>query len=188
MDLSKIGYLRVSTEEQRPDRQIIGLESICDALHIETVSAVSKKRPVYDKVVTSLKSGDSLVVWDLDRAFRSTVDALLEAEKLRERNIAFQIVTLNVDTATPAGELVYTVMAAFAQYERKILIKRTREGLAAAIQRGVKLGRPAKLTKQQILDAQDAVSNGYSTITAKAKEYGVCRDTLRRCMAKLGQI
>lgn len=120
-------------------------------------------------------------MWDLDRAFRSTLDALLEAEKLRERNVAFQIVTLNVDTATPAGELVYTVMAAFAQYERKLLIKRTKEGMEAARKRGAKIGRPKKLTDEQIVKAMAKIDAG-GTITAKAKELGVCRDTLSKAI------
>lgn len=185
--MAKIGYLRVSTEEQRPDRQIDGLSAICDRLHIETISAVGKKRPVYDSVITELRSGDTLVVWDLDRAFRSTLDALLEAEKLRERNVAFQIVTLNVDTATPAGELVYTVMAAFAQYERKLLIKRTKEGMEAARKRGAKIGRPKKITDEQIVKAMAEIDAG-GTITAKARELGVCRDTLSKAINRSERI
>jgi DNA invertase Pin-like site-specific DNA recombinase len=180
----RIGYLRVSTEEQKPDRQIDGLHTLCDELHIETISAAARKRPVYDTVIAALQSGDTLVVWDLDRAFRSTVDALLEAEKLRSRGIAFRIVTLNVDTSTPAGELVYTVMAAFAQYERQILIRRTKEGMAAAKQRGKRIGRPPKLTTSQIAHAHADTTAGRTTITARAKQLGVCRDTLSKAIAK----
>ena len=66
----RIGYLRVSTEEQRPDRQIDALTPICDELHIEKLSASAKNRPVYTKLVNSLKSGDVFVIWDLDRAYR----------------------------------------------------------------------------------------------------------------------
>jgi DNA invertase Pin-like site-specific DNA recombinase len=183
MELARIGYLRISTEEQRPDRQIDGLKAICDALHIEIISATAKKRLVYDTVIASLKSGDTLVVWDLDRAFRSTVDALLEAEKLRSRGIAFQIVTLNVDTSTPTGELLYTVIAAFAQYERQILIKRTKEGMQAARNRGAAIGRPRKLTPDQIATAHHDVSSRRTTIVARAKKLGVCRDTLSKAIA-----
>jgi DNA invertase Pin-like site-specific DNA recombinase len=183
MELARIGYLRVSTEEQKPDRQIDGLKTICDALHIETISATAKKRLVYDTVIASLQSGDTLVVWDLDRAFRSTVDALLEAEKLRSRGIAFQIVTLNVDTSTPAGELVYTVMAAFAQYERQILIKRTKEGMQAARNRGAAIGRPRKLMPDQIITAHYDISARRTTIAARAKKLGVCRDTLSKALS-----
>jgi DNA invertase Pin-like site-specific DNA recombinase len=184
MELARIGYLRVSTEEQRPDRQIDGLTALCDELHIEIISATAMKRLVYDTVIANLQSGDTLVVWDLDRAFRSTVDALLEAEKLRARGIAFQIVTLNVDTSTPEGELVYTVMAAFAQYERQILIKRTKEGMQAARNRGAAIGRPRKLTPDQITSAYHDVSSRRTTITTRAKQLGVCRDTLSKALAR----
>ena len=177
----KAGYIRVSTQDQAVDRQIDGLQTICDEMHIETVSAV-KKRPIYDALIKNLATGDTLVVWDLDRAFRSTIDALLEAEKLRERGIEFQIVTLNVDTATPAGELVYTVMAAYAQFERKNLIERTKQGMEAARKRGVQLGRPPKLNKKQVKQARADVEMGITTIMARAKELGVCRDTLSKAI------
>lgn len=178
-----IGYLRVSTKAQNIHRQMDGLNAICDMLHVETVSAV-KKRPVYDAVIASLKPGDTLVVWDLDRAFRSTIDALLEAEKLRERGIAFRIVTLNVDTSTPAGELVYTVMAAYAQFERKTLIQRTKQGLEAARRRGKRLGRPPKLSAAQIRRAYADVDARHTTITHRARQLGVCRDTLGKAMLR----
>ncbi|MCH2038570.1 MAG: recombinase family protein [Rickettsiales bacterium] len=180
----KIGYVRVSKSDQDHQRQLDNLQTICDELHIETVSAVDKKRPVYEAVIAKLQAGDTLVVWDLDRAFRSTIDALLVAEKLRNRSIEFHIVTLNVDTSTPSGELVYTVMAAFAQYERKNLIKRTKEGMEAARRRGKRMGRPPKLTPKQIQNAACDVEAGHTTITARAKQLGVCRDTLGKAIAK----
>ena len=89
--MKKIAYIRVSTAEQRHDRQVRGLRGLCDELHIETLSACSGKRPVYEKVLKRLKSGDVLVVWDLDRAFRSVVDALTEAEKLRRAASIFRL-------------------------------------------------------------------------------------------------
>ena len=181
----KIGYLRVSTEEQRPDRQWDGLQDICDRVFIEKISAVSEKRPVYDQVLRRLKTGDTLVVWDLDRAFRSTVDALLEAEKLRQRGIEFQIITLNVDTSTPSGELIYTVMAAFAQFERQILIKRTKEGMAAARRRGKHVGRPYKLTQDQIIEAHAIILAGHASITGMAQKLGCSRDTLSKAFLRM---
>ena len=144
--LMKLGYLRVSTEEQRPDRQIDGMRPLCDELHIETCSAVANKRPVFDHILNTLKKGDTLVVWDVDRAFRSTVDAINYAEKLRERGIEFRIVSLGVDTSTADGMLVYTVVAALAEHERKRLSERTKQGLEAARRRGKRIGRPRKLT------------------------------------------
>ncbi len=179
-----IGYLRVSTQEQRPDRQIDGLKAICDELHVETLSAVSARRPVFEKVVKMLRSGDTLVVWDLDRAFRSTVDAVIQAERLRERNVEFRIVTLDVDTATPAGMLVYTVMAAFAEFERRNISKRTKEGLASARQRGRRLGRPPKLSRQQLRLARQYLEKPNVSVKQVAMSFGVAPWTLTRALKR----
>lgn len=152
--MRKIGYLRVSSAEQSPDRQIDGLAALCDELHVEHASAVSPSRPIYEQAVATLCPGDMLLVWDLDRAFRSVVDALLELERLRERGIALTIVNLQIDTTTPSGMLVYTVMSAFAEFERRLLSQRTKEGIAAARRRGKKIGRPRKLADDQLQDAR----------------------------------
>ena len=177
-----LGYLRVSTQEQKPDRQIDGLQSLCDRLYIEQASAGSR-RPIYEKVMTRLKRGDTLVVWDLDRAFRSVVDAVLMAEHLKARGVHLRIVNLDVDTATPGGMLVYTVMSAFAEFERRMLSRRTREGLEAARRRGKQLGRPRKLTDRQLHTARKRLARG-ATLTAIAEDYGVAAWTLSRALRR----
>lgn len=149
----RIGYMRVSTSEQRSDRQVDGLKDLCDRLFLEHVSAVAEIRPAFDDALAALNPGDMLIVWDLDRAFRSTIDALTIAEKLRMRGVSLKIVKLNLDTTTPEGELFYTMLAAFAQYERRILSRRTREGVSAARRRGAKIGRPRVLDDETIADA-----------------------------------
>jgi DNA invertase Pin-like site-specific DNA recombinase len=184
----KVGYLRVSTQEQRPDRQVDGLRSRCDRLFIETVSAVRPKRPIYHSVIESLGPGDTLVVWDLDRAFRSVIDAVTEAERLRAKGIAFEIVNLQVDTATPAGMLVYTVMSAFAEFERRTLIQRTKEGLEAARRRGKRLGRPPKLSPDQLAEARRRLLARGATVTLIAQELGVAPWTLSRALREKTKI
>lgn len=183
----KIGYLRVSTNEQRPDRQIDALEAICDEMHVERVSAVSAKRPVYERVLKKLRPNDTLVVLDLDRAFRSVVDAVTEVEKLRTRGVQFQIVNLQVDTSTPAGHLVFVVLSAFAEFERRTLIQRTREGLAAARKRGQRLGRPPKFSAAQISHIRHRHEVQGHTLAMIAADYDVTPltvwRTLKRCQA-----
>lgn len=181
--MKKIAYLRVSTAEQRPDRQIDGLALICDELHIETLSACSRRRPVYERVVAALQSGDMLVVWDLDRAFRSVIDALTEAEKLRARGVHFQIANLNIDTTTPAGIFIYTMVSALAEFERRTLSQRTREGLRSARQRGKRIGRPPRLTGDQVRDARTRIKSGKSAAKV-AEEFGVPRWTLSRALKR----
>jgi DNA invertase Pin-like site-specific DNA recombinase len=183
--MRKIAYVRVSTPEQRHDRQIRGLKAQCDELHVETLSACASKRPVYDKVIRKLRPGDMLVVWDLDRAFRSVVDALTEAEKLRGRGVHFRIANLNIDTSTPAGIFVYTIMSALAEFERRMLSQRTKEGMAAARQRGARIGRPPKLTEGEIRQAEDLIASGKSSTAELAARHGVAGWTLTRAIRRL---
>lgn len=176
----RLGYLRVSTHEQRPDRQIDALKEQCDQLHVEKISAVSRRRPVYEALVSKLKPGDTLVVLDLDRAFRSAKDALTQMDDLRARGIEFHIANLALDTKTPVGKFVYTVLSAFAEMERNMLSQRTREGLAAARRRGKRLGRPPKLSLQQIGEARGRFEAHERTMQQLALDYGVSRITLSR--------
>lgn len=181
----KIGYLRVSTEAQKEDRQEDVLKYLCDELYVERISATSKIRPIYQQVVNMLQPRDTLVVLDLDRAFRSTVDALLEVEKLRRREIEFQIVNLNVDTATPVGELIYTVMAAVSQFERQTLIRRTKEGMVAARLRGKHIGRPRNPMQEEVVLAHSRIEAGEGTIAEIAAQFGCSRKNLAQELSRL---
>lgn len=182
--MRRIAYLRVSTTEQRPDRQLDGLRGLCDELHFETLSAVSERRPVYEAVVARLRPGDKLVVWDLDRAFRSVVDALTEVEKLRNRGIDLEIATMSVDTSTPEGFFVYTMMSALAEFERRTLSRRTREGMAAARRRGKRIGRPPKMSETQLSKAALRMGTPGETLANIAREHGVAPWTLSRALKR----
>lgn len=176
----QIGYIRVSTKAQMTDRQTMHLKSQCDELHIEHVSAVAAERPVFDEVLRKLKPNDALVVLDLDRAFRSSIDAMLIAEQLRQRGVRFRILTLNIDTQTAEGELFYTILAAFAQFERRIISRRTKEGMAAAKKRGSKIGRPTALAPEVIHQASVWIEETGLPCRYVAALLGVSRLTLQR--------
>ncbi|MHA3914249.1 recombinase family protein [Halovulum sp. GXIMD14793] len=180
----KLGYLRVSTEDQKPDRQIEALRPICDELHVEKLSAVAKSRPVFETVLDSLRPGDTLVVWSLDRAFRNTKDALIHADRLKERGINFQIVSLGVDTATADGRLAFTMVAAVAEHERNRLSERTKQGLAVARKNGKRLGPPPKLSERQVRNAIKRLDRGELRKDV-AKYYGVHPWTLTRSIRRL---
>lgn len=182
--MKKIAYIRVSTPEQRHDRQIDGLRGICDELHIETLSAFSARRPVYEAALKRLEAGDMLVVWDLDRAFRSVVDALTEAEKLKARGVHFQIATLSIDTSTPAGIFVYTMLSALAEFERRTLSQRTKEGMAAARKNGARIGRPRLLSDAQLRKARREIESGGKTAARVAREMDVPHWTLSRSLRR----
>lgn len=180
----RIGYLRVSTQDQKLDRQLHGLEGLCDELYVEQVSAVTHHRPVFESVLAGLRSGDTLVVWDLDRAFRSVIDAITVADRLRARGVAFQIVNLQVDTSTPTGMFIYTIMSAAAEYERRYLVQRTKEGIAAARASGKRLGRPPKLTAADLRQARFRIEHRHEKIKVVAADYNVEPWSLSRALRR----
>ncbi len=182
--MRRIAYLRVSTAEQRPDRQIEGLKDRADELHIETLSAVARRRPVYERVIGSLGSGDVLVIWALDRAYRSAKDALNEIDALHARGIHVQIANLQLDTTTPHGRFIYTIMSGLAEFERDTLVQRTKEGIEAARLRGKRIGRPPKISPAQIVDANNRIISGTATRTEIAAELEVAPWTLTRAIKR----
>ena len=182
--MAHLGYIRTSTDKQHTDRQIDQLREVCDEVFIEDgISAVKKRRPIYNRVMRSLRAGDVFVVSSLDRAFRSSLDALSELEKLHQRDIRFVSLSQNFDTTTPDGKFLYTLAAALATWEREILSIRTKEGLAAARRRGKKLGRPKKLTHEQVAEARLKLeSDVYSSIVEVAESFRVHERTLIRAL------
>ena len=185
--MKRLGYIRTSTSKQLIDRQIIALQGECDEVFVEDgVSAVKKKRPVYECTINLLQPGDVLVVSSLDRAFRSVLDALGELEKLHQRDIQFKSLTQNFDTTTPEGKLLYVVVAALAEWERQTLSQRTKEGLIAARNRGQTLGRPLKLAETDIQNARQQLDNDpLKTIASLAAELCVSPRTLTRAINRL---
>lgn len=178
--MKKIGYLRISTGEQLLDRQINILRPVCDELYIETLSAVSRKRPYYNRALRRLRRGDMLVVLDTDRAYRNATEALVEIERLAAKGIVFCVLNFLMDTTTPEGHFALTVKLAADQLERSMLVRRTKEGLAAARARGKTLGRPRKLSPEQVLEARRTLAAKEMTATALAAALEVGRATLNR--------
>ena len=182
--MAHLGYIRTSTDKQHTDRQIDQLREVCDEVFIEDgISAVKKRRPIYNRVMRSLRAGDVFVVSSLDRAFRSSLDALSELEKLHQRDIRFVSLSQNFDTTTPDGKFLYTLAAALATWERDILSARTKDGLEAARRRGKRLGRPRKLSAAQIAEARQALeADFYSSLTELAESFRVHERTLLRAL------
>jgi len=183
--LMKIGYLRVSTKDQCEDRQRDALLPICDELRVEKLSSVAKVRPVYERVVANRKPGDTFVVWDLNRAWRSAKDALNELHAMRARGVEVQIASMNLDTTTPIGKLMFTFISGLAEFERDLHVTRTKQGLDAASKRGKRIGRPPKVSNRQIRTAQQKLAAGGATINELAALNGVHPWTLRRRISAL---
>jgi DNA invertase Pin-like site-specific DNA recombinase len=147
-----IGYARVSTLEQNLDMQVQALLKAGvhrDHLHVEKLSASNKRRPKLDWVITHARAGDVVVVYKLDRIARSLMDMLNRIQALEAQGAGFRSLTEQIDTTTPGGRLMLHVLGALAQFERDLVVQRTRHGVAAAQARGVKFGQPQKLDSKQ---------------------------------------
>ena len=133
-------YARVSTVEQKLDRQLVAYDG-ADKIYTDKMSGANRNRPQLQAMLDELQEGDLVVVKSLDRLARSTKDLLEIAETIREKGAGLKILDLNIDTTTPAGELVFTIMAGIAQFERKMIKARTEEGIAVAKTKGKYQGR-----------------------------------------------
>ncbi len=173
----RLGYIRVSTQDQNYQRQIDSLQSHCDELFIEKVSATNKKRPEFTKVKRKLNTGDTLVVLDLDRAFRSTIEALQTEQSLRKRGIGFEIISMRLDNTTPEGELMFTICSAFCQYERSVLARRTVQGMQSAKARGKHIGRPFKLSERDVRKAKSMLDDGFK-LDDVANQFDCAKETI----------
>jgi DNA invertase Pin-like site-specific DNA recombinase len=124
-----IGYARVSRQEQNPQLQINALDKAgCWPIYEERASGVSKKRPVRDEVLRQFKAGDRLTVWKLDRLGRSVIDLNDIITDLRRREVSFRSLTEHIDTSSAQGWLFFQLLAAFAEFERELIIERTTAG------------------------------------------------------------
>lgn len=157
----KFGYARVSTRDQNLDLQIDALiKAGCADTYIykEQISGATRERPELQKVLTQIREGDVLVIWKLDRLGRSMTDLVHIVNEIQQKGAGFQSLQDNIDTTTPHGKLAFHIFAAMAQFERELIVERTKAGLDAARARGRKGGRPAGLTKEAQIKAVAAVA------------------------------
>lgn len=133
-------YVRVSTMEQKIDRQLTAYEG-AEQVYIDKMTGATKERPQLQKMLSELSEGDIVVVKSLDRLSRSTKDLLDIVEQIKQTGAQLRILDLNIDTATPIGEFFLTVMGALGQLERKTIKERAREGIAIAKAAGKYRGR-----------------------------------------------
>ncbi|KAF1051097.1 MAG: DNA-invertase hin [Burkholderia gladioli] len=175
----RIGYARVSTDDQNLDLQRDALRGAgCVEIYEETASGRRADRPELAQCLRALRAGDTLVVWRLDRLGRSLADLVGIVEGLRQRGVGFESLNERIDTTHAAGEMVFHVFAMLAQYERSLIRERTRAGLAAARARGRKGGRAPKLDAKQIREIRALLRDPEVRVTDVAKRYGVSRATL----------
>jgi DNA invertase Pin-like site-specific DNA recombinase len=145
-----IGYARVSTHEQNLELQEDALTKAgCEKIFIDKVSSVAAARPGIEEALSYLREGDTLVVWRLDRLGRSLKHLIEMVSQLQEKKIGFKSLQESIDTTSAGGKLVFHMFGALAEFERHLIIERTRAGLAAARARGRKGGRPKALNEKE---------------------------------------
>src|SRR5829696_4607634 len=181
-----IGYARVSTGEQTIDLQLDALKAAgCGTVYQETASGAKADRPVLDEVLSYLRTGDTLVVWRLDRLGRSLKHLIEVVAALAERGVGFKSLTEQIDTTTPGGKLIFHVFGALAEFERDLIRERTHAGLAAARARGRRGGRPKKLTDAKQLElARTLHDGGQVDIDTICATLGISRATLYRSLKR----
>ena len=185
-----VGYMRVSSDS---DRQTTALQHDAltgagvDARHLfeDKASGARDDRPGLKKCLEYVKSGDTLVVWKLDRLGRSLPHLLTIIEGLRKNGVAFRSLTEGMDTTTPHGELLFHIFGALAQYERSLTKERVKAGLAAAKRRGRQGGRPLAVDDEKLEAILSALKSG-STKAAVCRNFGIPRSTLLDTLARAG--
>lgn len=181
----KIGYARVSTQDQDNQAQITALHQAgCERVFQEKVSGGRWDRPELYRLMEQLRPGDVVVVYKLDRLSRSLKDLLLTLEKIELAGASFESVTEAIDTGTAAGRMMMQIVGSFAEFERAMLKERTRHGLEAARLEGRVGGRKPSLTSQQTKEAVAMVTSGQKSGAEVARLFKVHPATVSRTVSK----
>lgn len=179
----KIGYARVSTDDQNLDLQRDALSAAgVERIFADTASGVRASRPELTRALDHVRRGDTLVVWRLDRLGRSLKELLAIVEQLAAAGVALESLTEKIDTGTASGELVFHIFGSIAQFERRLMVERTRAGLQAARARGRVGGRPG--VPDETVQAIQALSKTDRTPAEICKALKISRSTFYKFAAK----
>ena len=183
----KYGYARVSTEDQNPALQLAALKKAgCKRIFKDEGTGADTKRPALLRCLKTLQDGDTLIVWKLDRLARSLRDLVSMLDDFHQRGIHFRSLTEEINSSTPGGKLIFHIFAALAEFERGLIIERTRAGMNAARARGVRPGPKPKLSRQQIEHARKLIEDGQRREDVAAL-FKVGRVTLYRALGQRRQ-
>ena len=181
-----IGYARVSTQDQNPALQLDALGAACEQVFQETATGALRERPELTACLRTLRQGDTLVVWKLDRLARSLKDLVEIVHDLHQRGVGFRSLTESIDTTSTGGRLVFHLFGALAEFEHSLIRERTIAGLAAARARGRKGGRKPVMSKADTRKAAAMLSDPDITKAEVAKHFHVSRVTLNAALAREG--
>lgn len=177
---------RVSTDDQSLALQVDALKLAgCDAIFEDHgISGSLTSRPALNRALCELRAGDTLLTWKLDRLGRSLGHLITITHELEQRGVSFVSLSEAIDTRTASGRLLFHVMGALAEFERSLIGERTRAGIAAARERGRPIGRPPKLSSEQIRSALTLATGGVA-LKELADRFDVSPLTLSRAMARV---
>ena len=179
----KIGYVRVSSEDQNTDRQLAGLE--LDKVFIDKASGKDTQRPELTAMLAYVRDSDQIYVHSLDRLARNLVDLRRIVSNLVSRDVAIHFMTENLtfapDQSSPMSTLLLSMLGAVAEFERSLILERQREGIAAAKARGVYRGRRPSFSPDQITEIKHLASTGVPKAEL-ARRYGVARETIYQAL------
>jgi DNA invertase Pin-like site-specific DNA recombinase len=173
-----IGYIRVSTFEQNSDRQLEGIK--LDTVFTDKASGKDKKRPELEALMQFVREGDTVAVHSMDRLARNLDDLRQIVRKLTAQGIRIQFVKENITFTgedSPLSNLMLSVMGAFAEFERALILERQREGIALAKKRGAYCGRKRSLSETEIAEVRKLVDSGEKKAKV-ARDHGISRETL----------
>lgn len=176
------GYARVSTTDQKLDNQIYVLKQAgATKIYKEKFTGTTMERPEFQKLISVIKPGDTLIVTKLDRFARNTKEALDIIQKLFDIHVVVNILNMGTIDNTPTGKLVFTIFSAFAQFERDMIVTRTSEGKSYAKKNDphFREGRPFLYTDRQIILAYEMKNRGM-TYEMVSEKTGISVRTLQR--------
>ena len=183
-----VGYARVSTDEQLLDLQLDALKKYgCGKIYQEHISGGRgrKERPQLADCLSNIRSGDTLVVWRLDRLGRSLKDLIEIVGELDRLGVGLVSLRENIDTTSATGRLIFHVFASLAQFERELIQERTKAGVEAARARGRKGGRPQKLNDREKAMVRTLMADPKNSVQDIAKQFGVSRSMLYRVVKEV---
>lgn len=182
----KVGYARVSTGLQNLDLQQDSLMNFgCEKIFVDKISGIKTKREGLTEALNFVRKGDTLVVWRLDRLGRNMQELIQVVNDLNEKGISFYSLQENItmDKKNSTGQLMFHLFAAFAEFERNLILERSTAGREAARSRGRLGGRPEKFTDKDIEMLKTLVANG-TPIKDISEMWGVSRTTIYRYLNK----
>ena len=183
-----IGYARVSTLDQSLDLQTRALNQAgCERIFTETRSGAQKDRPELQAALAFARSGDTVVVWRLDRLARSLRQLIDVVAELKTGGVELKSLTESIDTSTPGGNLIFHVFAALSEFERELIRERTRAGLDAARAVGRVGGRPRALKDDDLAVARALLADKNISTAEVARGLGVSQGTLYRYLPRRTQ-